>query len=793
MAKTLEEQVADLTRQVSNLVSNLGKTDLGKQLKLDTANAQSAFDRVSSVVEKFRGGFEALKKEAEETQGMFQNLSKSGMNFSGNLFELNNAAIGMRMSTKEMEESFSQFSKEGILVGFGSDLTRSAENFAKASKSFFDNNSQAADSLRRMGFTTKDINEVLVLQGATLRGSFKNEQEKNEIMAANAEKLAIEMDSLAKLTGKSRQEQVEQMKKVQADQQFEAALKLKAREIEDPVKRAEFIANAQKELKQAELEGRGQMFKEMFATGGSLLTKEAATQAVLLKDSADATRKSVMASLDTTISTAEREKRVAAANEDLRVAQIKEANDTQILRIRSYGNLTAIGDMLNKTSAPIQVTTRNLEEAANKYNQTAEAGKKINLETEEGKRKAAQLAMAEIEKSQKGMTSTGEQVDGANRALSQLQGRAGDVASALNEKLVQPLQGEVNKALGSFADSVLNAKGNLGGMLPERKGSDNRTVAQVANKELETGFEKGFKGSTGYIQSTAGIARDIRDGIANTVNSKEWRDSMLNQIKGIIPGKSTGSLGTTGSLFENFGSGTPVMLHGVESVMRPEDLEKIVSSANAGLMKSIPSTGVIDYASLGKNIDATVSAAAKGQERLANEMLLTGQSVSKEAATQASNMKNAAEVMRSGQVSQSDKKDSKSAEAKDAKPVSASLPKGLFSIFDPTNTGGLKNKQSEIAANDEVKKKEQEKKAATNVEEMKKGIAENAPSSKPEEKKPEAAKSTVTAGKEATLSDVVASLNQLNTKVTQLIDVQKDMGNKQIRATKANSKDVYAS
>jgi hypothetical protein len=317
---------------------------------------------------------------------------------------------------------------------------------------------------------------------------------------------------------------------------------------------------------------------------------------------------------------------------------------------------------------------------------------------------------------------------------------------------------------------VLRARGNLGGLLPNRvdeKGAA-MTVSQTTNRELEKGFEKGFKGSTGYIQATAGIAREVKDGIATTVNSKEWRDSMIDKIKGGIPGRSSGSLGVTGSMFENFGAGTPVMLHGMESVTRPEDIEKIVMSAHTGMMKATPSTGVLDYASLGSSINATVSAATS-----------TG-------------LKNAAEVMRSGQVSQFDKKDVKPAETKDAKPVSATLPKGLFSIFDPTNTGGLKNKSAEIAATDEVKKKEQESKAQTNVEEMKKGIFANPTMPKAEEKKPDAAKPAATAGKEASLSDVVASLNQLNTKVTQLIDVQKDIGNKQIRATKSNSNDVYA-
>ena len=43
----------------------------------------------------------------------------------------------------------------------------------------------------------------------------------------------------------------------------------------------------------------------------------------------------------------------------------------------------------------------------------------------------------------------------------------------------------------------------------------------------------------------------------------------------------------------------------------------------------------------------------------------------------------------------------------------------------------------------------------------------------------------------ATLSDVVASLNSLNSKLTQLLDVQVDIGSKQIRATKSNNRNLF--
>lgn len=53
------------------------------------------------------------------------------------------------------------------------------------------------------------------------------------------------------------------------------------------------------------------------------------------------------------------------------------------------------------------------------------------------------------------------------------------------------------------------------------------------------------------------------------------------------PGRQTGSLGTTGKLFENFGEGTLVKLHGVESVMTPKNVQDLLENAQTGMLKGL--------------------------------------------------------------------------------------------------------------------------------------------------------------------------------------------------------------
>ena len=208
-----------------------------------------------------------------------------------------------------------------------------------ASKHFFDNNTDAADGLRRMGYTTKDINEVIAMQGITLRGKFKDDQEMASIAAENANKLAVEMDGVAKLTGKSRQEQAEMMKKQQADMQFEAAIRLKTQGM-SAEEAAKFEANARQQLKDATILGQGQMFKEIFATG-QIMTKEAATQAALNREQAEAATNMAKTAADKTLTEAERERKGTEARNQLAAAATADLNNNNKLQAATLGESTS--------------------------------------------------------------------------------------------------------------------------------------------------------------------------------------------------------------------------------------------------------------------------------------------------------------------------------------------------------------------------------------------------------------------------------------------------------------------
>ena len=753
MAKSTDERLDDLIRLMERnsgrSTSSSSSSEKAPPINLDTSGLQTAITTTADV-------FKNVKQSVSESQDMYHSLSKAGMSFSGDLFAMGNAAVGMRMSTKELEESFLNFQKDGILKGFGSNLTESAEKMAMASKHFFDNNTDAADGLRRMGYTTKDINEVIAMQGITLRGKFKDDQEMASIAAENANKLAVEMDGVAKLTGKSRQEQAEMMKKQQADMQFEAAIRLKTQGM-SAEEAAKFEANARQQLKDATILGQGQMFKEIFATG-QIMTKEAATQAALNREQAEAATNMAKTAADKKLTAEERELRGTEARNQLAAAATADLNNNNKLQAATLGESTSqySKSILDNMGKQIDYA-RTIEKVALANN--------LDLKSKEDLKKATDIAMEEIRKTQEGRKKDAQgeyqQVDASSRALTSFQGRLGDAASVMNEKFTQPIQGQVNKALGALAEGAFNASGNLGGIINQR--AQGTTVSQKLKSEIDTGAEKGFKDSHGVIQSLGAANKAAHEMINDTIpKAKKLADDAVDTLKEkaqtrTAPERATGSIGEAGKLIEDFGSGTLMELHGKETVLTEDQFKNMAKG--------------MQYTGMKNQAEAYHQTASMKLDQMKKDIIsFSASNMSKsEAKSQAAT---AAALSSSG----------------DNKPeIDRRALK--FDQFGMPIAGGIKSKTAEMSQ--EVQKKEEEKKAAaSNVEDQKKGIAAGKPATA-EEKKPDAAKPLPTASKDSSLSDVVASLNQLNSKVSQLIEVQKDIGQRQIKAVKSNSKDVY--
>jgi hypothetical protein len=79
------------------------------------------------------------------------------------------------------------------------------------------------DGLKQAGYSNKELNDVLALQLTFQRSTFREDKESKAAAIESAGRLATEMDLQAKLTGKSREEQMENMRKQKDDMQIESS------------------------------------------------------------------------------------------------------------------------------------------------------------------------------------------------------------------------------------------------------------------------------------------------------------------------------------------------------------------------------------------------------------------------------------------------------------------------------------------------------------------------------------------------------------------------------------------
>jgi hypothetical protein len=131
---------------------------------------------------------------------------------------------------------------------------------------------------------------------------------------------------------------------------------------------------------------------------------------------------------------------------------------------------------------------------------------------------------------------------------------------------------------------------NMGGkgpadMIKEQQDSQLKAMKQVLEASSKGPLLKPGEG-------VSKVATNVFEGLMGVVNKLgnvvDKMDTIAARILKNLPGRAFGSLGATGKLFENFGSGTLVELHGIESVMKPSDVQALLENAQMGVLKGLP-------------------------------------------------------------------------------------------------------------------------------------------------------------------------------------------------------------
>lgn len=406
---------------------SIGKASETIATELQKAGREgSTLAKVSGIV---AGGFTEIAKYVEEGIDKFRDLSKSGAAFNNDVIEMRVSAANTRMTLGDFADVIKQNTQ--FMSTLGGSTTKGAARFTEFSKAFFD--SGVSDNLRNMGYSTKELNELLVTQMATskFRGTLDEASMKREI--ESVERLATEMDAVAKLTGKSRKEQEDLLRKQQEDGQVRAATELAVRKGGEGVRKAfsEMTVASQvggkdfqKMQEQIFAMGRpSQEMAEKFAMAGGEAQKlmYAAAKAAKSGNEAEAKR----------------------LTEEAAIAYQRQQNSQTNLQLAAQGQKAAVEGVENS-----RILNDTLRKVA--------AEEKIDLNTKEGYNKAFRKAREQIETEQ-------NEKKGVTDAMIKAESRAADATAALNNQLIKPLNEKIGPELIKFGDAISNANLGKGG------------------------------------------------------------------------------------------------------------------------------------------------------------------------------------------------------------------------------------------------------------------------------------------------------------------------------------------
>jgi len=584
--------------------------------------------------------FEKLGEVVGNNTKVFETLSNTGTNFSNNIDLMKLSAANSRMTLDELSGVVTKSGKD--FAGLGGSVAKGGQAFTEFSKTFFD--SGLTENLRQMGYTSKDLNEVLATQIGFQKSTTDTSVAGQIKTAAAAADLANEMDLIAKQTGKSRKIQEEGLEKAKADGQIEAKMRLigltQSAEAEKEAR-----AGFAKQLAQAQAMGTDQIFKEMFATG-TVRSQEAAMQMGMLGQAARETANSAKALSKGNIEASQ------SAMESAKEGNLKNQTNVAQLQIAAAG-----------VGPAADVMKKNIETNDAAFQGAAKTAKAMGIEMGE---------VTKILGAQKKAIQDEQQArNGATSAMIAVQNRLGDMNAAANRVIRTPLMtGEANKQLQNAANEMSQ------GVRPGASATNTATLyAEFLKQSAAAGGESKAPTSTRSryeenLKKTPGVltAIDTIDkGIGTTVSmARNATDKVANFTADVmkviklenpppppppppppLPTRDEGTLGKTGQVFE------PQDFIGKvakgEMVLTPEQAKKFMEGAKTegiadavknlgGMMPSSAKGGEgggFSLSSLSKEISTSVSSVTSGS----NTTKQVQSDDSKQAQTEMANLK----------------------------------------------------------------------------------------------------------------------------------------------------------
>jgi hypothetical protein len=178
----------------------------------------------------------------ERVLGSYQSVAKSGASFSGNLTDLQQAAARSYMSLDSFVATVGKSGETFVLMS--GNMQEGVRRFVDTQHKLLDPNGPYAQSIAGLGYTAEDtaaaMQSVIRSQGImTGKNSMNNDQ-----LAKATRDYMEDLDQLAKITGKRRDQIQAEVDEAQADQAYQLFLD----SITDPTEKQKIMSHVQQQV-----------------------------------------------------------------------------------------------------------------------------------------------------------------------------------------------------------------------------------------------------------------------------------------------------------------------------------------------------------------------------------------------------------------------------------------------------------------------------------------------------------------------------------------------------------------
>lgn len=213
----LSAAATQLTSGFNNVLSVTEKLTQGTAQASDLF---SSFTKFGGIVGLVATGAQKLAQFQEQQLSSYRELTKAGVNFGGSLTDIRLAASNAYMTmgdfTKLIKSNSENFAKMGGTANDG------AIAFSKVAAEL--QRGEIGRQLRALGYTSAESAESLTNYIAMTGGRSKKEMENTQGLSKAAGEYMMQLDSLAQITGKTKEQQEQALKEAAANQAYQSYL-----------------------------------------------------------------------------------------------------------------------------------------------------------------------------------------------------------------------------------------------------------------------------------------------------------------------------------------------------------------------------------------------------------------------------------------------------------------------------------------------------------------------------------------------------------------------------------------